>query len=165
MEIREATSADAEALGRMHYASWREAYSSLLPEGFFSAEGEAQRIDGWHRILAHPTDEVVLRIAVRDGAVVGFATAGPGRDNDSAGAPVRDRELWSIYVLASEYGTGLGDDLLAAVLPEDVPAQVWVFEANPRAIAFYGRHGFVADGGRHVFGPDLQHQPEIRLVR
>ncbi len=31
--------------------------------------------------------------------------------------------------------------------------------------AFYERHAFRADGARHVFGPDLNHQLEIRMVR
>ena len=164
--IRAATTDDADAVGRMHWASWQEAYGPLLPDGFFTPEGEARRLEGWHRILAPPASpDVVLRIAERDGAVVGFATAGPARPNDTAGAPVRDRELWSIYVLASEYGTGLADRLLAAVLPDDVPAELWVLEANPRARAFYGRHGFAPDGARHVFGREWGGQAEIRLVR
>jgi GNAT superfamily N-acetyltransferase len=163
--IREATPDDADALGRMHHASWREAYAELLPEGFFSPEGERDRIERWRRILASPSDSVALRIAVRDDEVVGFASAGPSRPNETAGAPVRERELWSVYVLASEYGTGLAHELLTAVLPDDVPAELWVFEANPRARAFYGKHGFAPDGGRHVFGPELGDQAEIRLVR
>jgi RimJ/RimL family protein N-acetyltransferase len=163
--IREATADDAEALGRMHYASWREAYAPLLPDGFFSPEGEDDRIERWRRILATPSDRVTLRIAVRGDAVIGFAASGPSRPNETTGAPVRDRELWSAYVLASEYGSGLAHELLTAVLPDDVPAELWVFEANPRARAFYGKHGFAPDGARHVFGPEWGGQPEIRMVR
>ena len=164
--IREATADDAEAIGRMHYASWREAYGPLLPDGFFSAEGEAGRVERWRRILAEPPAEAsTLRIAVRGDEVVGLASAGPARPNDTAGPPVRDRELWALYVRANEYGTGLAHELLTAVLPDDVPAELWVFEANPRARAFYAKHGFAPDGARHVFGPDLGGQPEIRLVR
>jgi len=164
--IRGATADDAEALGRMHYASWREAYAPLLPEGFFSAEGEERRVEQWRRILAAPAGgATTLRIAVRDDEVVGFAASGPARPNETAGPPVRDRELWSAYVLASEYGSGLAHELLAAVLPDDVPAELWVFEANPRARAFYAKHGFAPDGARHVFGPEWGDQAEIRLVR
>jgi GNAT superfamily N-acetyltransferase len=163
--IRAAQPADAEALGRMHFAAWREAYGALLPASFFSAEREERRIASWATILSKPSEDTVLRIAVRDGAVVGFATAGPGRANETAGPPVRDRELWALYVLAAEYGSGLGHELLTAVLPDDVPAEVWVFEENPRARAFYAKHGFRPDGARHAFGPDWGDQSEIRLVR
>ena len=149
----------------MHLAAWREAYAHLLPEGFFTAEREAQRIEDWRRNLAGNPADVTLRIALRGDEVVGFATSGPSRPNDSAGPPVRDRELWALYVRAAEYGSGLATDLLLAVLPEDVPAEVWVFEANPRARAFYAKHGFTPDGARHVFGPDLNDQAEIRMVR
>lgn len=64
----------------------------------------------------------------------------------------RDGVLWSIYVRTSEYGSGLADQLLEAVLPERAPAELWVFEANDRARRFYSRHGFKPDGARHVFG-------------
>jgi hypothetical protein len=40
-----------------------------------------------------------------------------------------------------------------------------VFEANPRARAFSAKHDFAADGARHVVGPELHHQAEIRMVR
>ena len=164
-EIRDAAAADAEALGRMHWAAWREAYAALLPDGFFSDEGERDRIERWRRNLAAPSRDTVLRTAVRDEEVVGFATSGPARPNASAGPPVRDRELWALYVRAADYGTGLAHALLTAVLPDDVPAELWVFEANPRARAFYAKHGFAPDGTRHVFGPEWGDQAEIRLVR
>jgi RimJ/RimL family protein N-acetyltransferase len=165
VEIRSPTLEDAEALGRMHWASWREAYAPLLPADFWTEDAEATRIANWRRNLAGTSEAVTLRIAVRGEEVLGFATSGPSRPNESAGPPVRDRELWALYVRAAEYGSGLAHELLAAVLPDDVPAELWVFEANPRARAFYGKHGFTPDGARHGFGAELNHQAEIRLVR
>ena len=45
-------------------------------------------------------------------------------------------------------------------------ATVWVPVSDmQRAIAFYRKHGFAPDGARHVLGPELNHQPEIRMVR
>ena len=162
--IREPTPADAEAVGRMHWASWREAYAALLPPDFFSEDGERGRIERWRRNLAEPRFGVTSRIALRGDEVVGLASAGPSRDNETAGPAVTERELWALYVRAAEYGTGLASRLLDAVLPPG-PAELWVFEANPRARAFYATRGFVPDGARHVFGADLNHQPEIRMVR
>ncbi|MBW4043155.1 MAG: GNAT family N-acetyltransferase [Acidobacteria bacterium] len=165
IEVRSARPADAEALGRMHWASWREAYALLLPADFWTAEGEAARIERWHRNLASPLPGSITMVAVRGAEVVGHASSGPSRPNETAGPPVRDRELWSAYVLASEYGTGLASRLLEAVLPAGTPAELWVFEANPRARAFYTKQGFAPDGARHEFGPELHHQAEIRMVR
>ena len=149
----------------MHYASWRDAYASLLPPEFWGEETERQWISRWTANLQTPRPGTTTWVALIDSEVLGFATAGPARENPAAGAPVRDRELWSIYVRAGEYGSGLADRLLEAVLPGREPAELWVFEANARARRFYARHGFKPDGARHVFGPDLGHQAEIRLVR
>ena len=137
VEIREPSPADAERLGRMHYASCEEA----------PASGSST----W--------------IALRDGEIVGFATVGQTRPNPTVGTPARDRELWSIYVRASEYGSGLADRLLEAVLPHGAPAELWVFEANDRARRYYSKRGFAPDGARHTFGPEFGHQAEIRMVR
>ncbi|WP_375390348.1 GNAT family N-acetyltransferase, partial [uncultured Amnibacterium sp.] len=142
--IRAPTADDAEAVGRMHLAAWREAYAHLLPQDFFDDDAEARWMQRWTANLAEPRADTVSRIALRGDEVVGLATAGPGRANESGGPPVRDRELWALYVRSSEYGSGLGHQLLTAVLPEDVPAELWVFEANPRARAFYAKHGFEA---------------------
>ena len=162
--IREPTVEDGPAVGRMHLACWREAYSALLPEEFWDTATEERWAERWTANLADPVEGVVSRIAVRDGEVVGIVSAGPSRPNATAGPPVREHELWALYVRASEQGTGLASRLLEAVLPAG-PAELWMFEANPRAIAFYGKHGFAPDGARHVFGADLGHQPEIRMVR
>jgi GNAT superfamily N-acetyltransferase len=166
VELRQPTVADAERLGRMHYASWRDAYTSFLPAEFWGEDTEKRWINSWLTGLASPprTGPATL-IALHDGEILGFATVGPARPNPTAGAPVRELELWSIYVRASEYGSGLADRLLTAVLSEQEPAELWVFEANGRARRFYARHGFRPDGARHLFGPELGGQAEIRLVR
>lgn len=46
----------------------------------------------------------------------------------------------------------------------DRPAFLWVAEGNPRAIAFYRRNGFIADGTRKI-APDWENLAEIRMVR
>ncbi len=164
VELREPSPADGERLARMNYASWRDAYASFLPPN--SGRGDRTAVDQQlGDRLRSPEPGSTTLIAVRDGEIVGFATVGPARQNPTAGAPARDRELWSIYVRAAEYGSGLADRLLDAVLPQQAPAELWVFEANDRARRFYARHGFKADGARHVFGPELGNQAEIRLVR
>ena len=165
VELRPPSPADGERLARMHYASWRDAYASFLPAQFWGEATERRWISRWNASLESPRPGSVTWVAVRDGEILGFATAGPARQNPSAGAPVRDRELWSIYVRASEYGSGLADRLMEAVLPQRAPAELWVFEANDRARRFYSRHGFAPDGARHLFGAELGGAAEIRLVR
>jgi predicted GNAT family N-acyltransferase len=59
------------------------------------------------------------------------------------------------------HGSGLGAGLLAAVLPQDEEAMLWVADPNPRAQAFYRRHGFLPDGTEKVDDGVR----EIRLIR
>lgn len=138
VEIREPTADDAEAIGRMHHASWAEAYSALLPPEFWDGFRPESRVALWRRLLEHRRPEQLAAVALVDDEVVG---------------------------VASHQGTGIAQRLLEEVLPSGTPAQLWVFEQNPRARRFYERNGFAPDGARHVFGPELGGQPEIRLIR
>jgi GNAT superfamily N-acetyltransferase len=94
-----------------------------------------------------------------DGELRGFASSGRAHDDD----PPRDRALYTLYVLASEYGSGAGQALLEAVLG-DAPAYLWVAAENPRATAFYERNGFVLDGVSKA-GPRSERLVELRMVR
>jgi acetyltransferase (GNAT) family protein len=64
-------------------------------------------------------------------------------------------------VHAADHGTGVGAALLEAVVDPEEPAALWVADPNPRAQAFYRKHGFVADGAAQVEGG----MREIRMVR
>jgi len=164
--IRDVVPEDTEALGRMHHASWVEAYSPLFPAEFWYTYLPETRVEQYRRSLANPRPGTRLVVADDEGEIVGHGWTGTARNGVEDRYPaVRERELYSIYVLAARYGSGLGQRLLDAVLDRDEPAQLWVFENNPRAVAFYRRNGFEPDGARHVFGPELGSQPEIRMVR
>ena len=165
LEIREPSLDDAERAGRMHYAAWTEAYAGLLPTEFWGEARKRRLVDSWVDRVRAPEPGTSTLVAVRGDEVVGFATAGAARVNPTAVVTVRELELWSLYLRAREYGSGLADRLLDGVLPGQVPAELWVFEANARARRFYARHGFGPDGARHVFGPEFGSQAEIRMVR
>jgi predicted GNAT family N-acyltransferase len=66
-----------------------------------------------------------------------------------------------LYVIAADHGTGAGRELLEAVIDAAEPTALWVADPNPRAQAFYRKHGFVADGTVQV-EDGLR---EIRMVR
>lgn len=160
-EITGATPDDAEAVLAVKDASWREAYAHLLPAAFLAGSlGDSPaRTEGWRRALA-PESPARFALVRSRGRVVGFAGAGPARDED---APTPE-ELYTVYVLAEMHGTGAGLAVVERVLA-DRPASLWVFEANPRAWAFYGKLGFAPDGARHLEAVGGTSLYEMRMVR
>jgi GNAT superfamily N-acetyltransferase len=66
-----------------------------------------------------------------------------------------------LYVYAAGHGTGAGPALLEAVVDPQEPVALWVAGPNPRAQAFYRKHGFVADGAARAGGG----MREIRMIR
>jgi GNAT superfamily N-acetyltransferase len=156
--IRTARLEDAEASAACHIACWREAYADIVdPDLLAERTGDlAARTERWRDII---TAFGPRWLAVADtGEVVGFSAAGPGRDDDVD----IELELYAMYVRAAHHGTGLADRLLTAAIG-DASAYLWVLEANPRAQAFYARHGFRPDG--LVKDEPFFCEPEIRMVR
>lgn len=157
--LRRAVPGDAPSCANVHHTSWVETYSALLPASHWETDTLERRTETWHRWLEGGT---AVTVAESGEQIIGFAIAGAGRPT-GAHAPVRDRELFSLYVLAAHHGGGAGQVLLEAVLPEGVPAQLWVAEENPRARRFYARNGFAPDGAR--FRDETLDLAEVRLVR
>ena len=150
----------AEEIAYVHHQTWREAYSALMPESAFD-EAELQRkVARWRDRLRDPHPDMVLRIAMVDERVVGFAIAGPAQDGHD---PDPDWELGAIYLLQDWYGTGTAQALAAATVGHG-PAQVWVLADNARARAFYRRIGFIEDG-TEVTLHRLDGLRELRMVR
>jgi ribosomal protein S18 acetylase RimI-like enzyme len=81
-------------------------------------------------------------VAEHDGEVIGIAMSGPQQDSDSD----CDSQLYLLYVLVAHQGAGAGPALLDAVLDPSESASLWVADPNPRAQAFYRKHGFRPDG-------------------
>jgi GNAT superfamily N-acetyltransferase len=131
-----------------------------LPAEFFEARrtGIPERVKR-RRPYMDSAQPRVIGLDARN-EIVGFADAGPGRDEDRP----QELELFSIYTLSRTYGTGLGAALLKAAIGES-SAYLWVLEANPRAQAFYSKNGFHPDGKRKLLPPDWHELPEIRMVR
>jgi GNAT superfamily N-acetyltransferase len=98
-----------------------------------------------------------VAVAERAGDLIGIAMSGPPLDAGATWA----RQLYVLYVQAADHGTGAGPALLEAVVDPEESAALWVADPNPRAQAFYRKHGFVADGTAQVEG-GLR---EIRMVR
>jgi GNAT superfamily N-acetyltransferase len=152
--IRGAVPADADDLTHLHLDCWDDAYQGLVPQEILDARRQniEQRVETWRTILAQGNTIV----AEYDGGLIGFASAGPGRD-EGLDVPL---ELHAIYVRAAHWGTGVGHALLDRAIG-DADCYLWVLDGNARSIAFYERHGFARDGATEE-APEGLH---IRMVR
>lgn len=153
---------DAAELAALHVTTWKQAYGHLLPGGFFTHAHAEGRRALWDRLLADEDPALRRVVAERQGQIVGFALAGTPLPTERS-APVRGLQLFSLYVLASEYGRGVGRELLEAALGSE-PALLWVADENQRAIAFYRKHGFEFDGAA-IQDPRIPGITDLRMVR
>jgi len=94
--IREPVAADAEAIARVHVDSWRETYSGMLHERYFSEDAFARRTDLWTRYLSAAERPGRMVVAERDGAIIGFANSGNsiGPDAEHGFPPARPVTLF-----------------------------------------------------------------------
>lgn len=140
--IRTAQLEDAEAIARVHVASWRTNHAGIIPDQYLANLSVERRVQGWQRTLGDPT--LFVYVAEDEaGQVIGFANGGPERTGD----PVYRGELMAIYLLKEAQGQGLGRRLLEAVaqrLRESGYGKmlIWALAANP-AGGFYRRMGGV----------------------
>lgn len=157
--IRPAGPVDAEALAHLHLDVWDDAYTGLMPQGILDDRREkvAERVERWREILT--TGGEPTYVAVGPDGLVGFASAGVGRDND-LGLPGVDLELKALYVRATHWGTGVGYALLETAIG-DRAAYLWVLAGNERAIRFYERQGFRLDGTEDEHDEGLH----VRMLR
>ena len=156
--VRRATVEDAHAIAVVHVTAWREAYAGRIRADFLASMDIERFAAGWTRILE--AGETDVFVAEQDGLVVGWSSAGRGRDDD---AP-RARELEGIYVLARTYGSGAAQLLLDAAVG-DAPAYLWVMDGNGRAEAFYRRNGFSRDGAATTHPVGATSVPAVRMTR
>ena len=157
--IRPGRVQDVTQMARVHVRCWQETYRGLMPDGVLDDPGfPAARERMWTRVL---TDERYrqnrVAVAERDEVLVGIAMSGPPEDAAAAWA----RQLYVLYVHAADHGTGAGRALLEAVIAPAESAALWVADPNPRAQAFYRKHGFVPDGTSQV----EDGVREIRMIR
>ncbi len=151
MQVRAATPADVDAIGRVHAESRRATYVDLVPDHALRQLTATSQARYWRERLAAEPSPFCVYVAEVDGAqVAGFAMG------SAEGATAT---LHAIHLLPAALGSGAGGRLHEAVLADFAgwgctAAELWVLDGNERAQAFYRREGWSADGTRdaHVIG-------------
>ena len=139
--VREATAADAAAIGDVHAEAWRVAHRDLV-ESEWLRRFVAERRELWtERMAAREFARNTLLLAVRDDRVVAFVHFGPHSD----GAP--DGEIFDCYAHPSVWGSGVARTLMdnAWELVRDAGfrrVRLWTMAGANRARHFYESFGF-----------------------
>lgn len=141
MNLREARFEDAEAIARVHVASWKTTYPGIVPQPHLDGLSVENGIARWRERLAEGGP--LTLVAEDEAGVFGFASGGAMLH------PVDgfDGEVAAIYLLASHQGRGAGAQLMremARRLRDQgfLSMVVWALRDNP-ACGFYARIGGV----------------------
>jgi len=141
MSLRPARPADARAVTTVFQAA-RDHSLAYLPKLHTAAED--------HAFFSRTIAGGGVTVAEADGAVVAFlARAG--------------LEIDHLYVDPAHHRQGHGSALLRAAQSESDRLELWVFQRNANAIAFYEAHGFAivksTDGAANE-----EHEPDHRMA-
>jgi putative acetyltransferase len=140
MSLRPARSADAPAITGVFQAA-RDHSLAFLPRLHTDAED--------HAFFAGVVARDEVTVAEAGGTVVAFL------------ALARD-ELEHLYVHPDHHRTGLGTALLAHAQAARTRLELWVFQRNAGAIAFYEAHGFAIVGATE--GDNEEREPDFRMA-
>ena len=135
--VRPATARDAKAIADIHVATWKAAYSDLMPEDFLKAMTADKRLAFWKEAIEYSEPQTL--VAVADNQVVGFVGFDRSRD---PGTRSTVGEIWALYMAPDHMRQGAGIALWDGArdgLKEEGCTQVtaWVLLNNAPAMAFF----------------------------
>jgi ribosomal protein S18 acetylase RimI-like enzyme len=136
--IRRMAAADIDGVRQVARTTWAQTYQGIIPEPVQAEFLSLAYSDG--ALQRRMTQDVFL-VAVRDGAIVGFA------DFQRTGPNLAD--LAAIYVLPAAQGAGVGSQLLTTglrALPDVRTLQLHVERDNQIGRRFYAAKGFQISG-------------------
>lgn len=121
----------------VHWKSWQESYRGIVDAEYLAGMTLAQTEEKAFRWLDN------LLVAKDGERVVGFVGYGAARGVEDAG------EIYALYVLEEYQKQGIGYALIKQALSQLAGCRVvylWALKDNQKAIHFYERVGFRADG-------------------
>ena len=155
ISIRRARSEDAAALSGVFDATWREAYSGIIPGVALERMLARRGPRWWLSTIGRGRPLVVLDVAE---TIAGYCSYGRCRDRSLPA----EGEIDELYLAPEYQGLGFGTRLFRAVRNDmrdrDMKRiAVWSLSENERARAFYARLGgrIVAEATDRVAGSSL----------
>lgn len=140
--IRPATEQDNAGIRYVQVNTWKHAYRGMIPDRIL----DQMNIDKPLRRAKTPNPKIdnsrrAFVATDKSDQVIGFAVGGMARSEEWN----YQGELWAIYVLPSEQGKGIGNQLFEALKQQLADEYknliIWVLEANHASHKFYERMG------------------------
>jgi GNAT superfamily N-acetyltransferase len=168
--VRLALPAEANEIGEIQVAAWRNSYAGLLPAEVLADLNPAQFAAQWRAALIAPGEarnRVMVALAGR--TLVGFAAITPSDDPDAD--PQRDALIAELAIRPEATRAGHGSRLLNAVV-DTVRADgfgrvtVWVNSTDDVLRAFYTEAGWAPDGAHReldLYGDESVRIKQVRL--
>ena len=124
------TEEDFDAKGYVHFTTWRETYSNIMPRSNLEETTLEHCIDLTYK---YPDNTIIAKV---DDKVVGF------------GVYFDTGEIFAVYVLQAYQGIGIGSMLMdecISRLEGNETIVLWVARDNKKAIDYYLNYGFTLD--------------------
>ncbi len=168
MEVRQATSGDAQAIAEISVRSWQVGYAGQVPQAYLDGLAVTRRGQAIQAMLARSSgpSRGFLVAENASGRVLGFANVRPSEENLGSG----EGELQTLYVHPDAWRHGVGSELMRACLQllrseGRVEAVLWVLDTNDRARRFYENRGWVLDEATRPIVIAEQRLVEVRYRR
>jgi len=150
VRVRDARPEDARTVAEIHIAAWRAAYRELMPADYLASLSVNERADMWTRSIIRGGPSK-LAIAEVDGALAGFCSFGPARDE----LPDDVAEIYAVNVAPERWRLGAGRALCEHALRQAAAREhktmtLWVVKGNDPARRFYERLGYRPDGAERT---------------
>jgi ribosomal protein S18 acetylase RimI-like enzyme len=137
VDYRPATSADAQAVSRLHADSWRRAYRGMYTDEFLDGDLDGERLGVWAARLSEPPANQYVLLAQDAGRLAGFVCG--YADDDPAWGSLID----NLHVSTDDRRKGIASELMKraaqwfAVTAKTPAFYLWVLEGNTPARRFY----------------------------
>ncbi len=138
VSVRRTTKRDSDALADIFQASWRHAYTGIIPHTQLSTTLDRRDQRWWRSTLRNSRSHLILEV---DGEPAGYANFGNARQRSRY-----EGEIFELYLAPLYQGLGLGEHLFEACRAslDDLSLKgliVWVLRENHPAREFYAHRG------------------------